>query len=1016
MTTCRGCGDPLTPEDRFCPRCGIAVSPPTPTGGGAYSPWNQVLEHLRAATGGEFHIVRELGRGGMAAVYLAQEIALNRQVAIKVMAPGVMMGEGMVERFRQEAVTVANLSHPNIITIHAVRQLDDLHFFVMKYVDGRPLDIVLQTSGVLPIAVVRAILFQVGSGLAYAHRRGVIHRDVKPANILLDRDGNAIVTDFGIAKVAEAPGQTKTGTMVGTPAYMSPEQCVAEAVTWASDQYSLGIVAYELLTGAPPFSGSSYATMQGHLERAPEPIRTRRPDCPPELEAGVLRMLAKDPADRFPTMAEALQAIGARPLGVDDPLRGELAALIGPPTGAIEAFRVPRSPAPASRAPASRAPTTPTPRAARVMLSGAHDALEPGDRLTLDLSVSDAAGQPVPDRPAAWSSSDPAIATVDRGGLVQALAAGTASITARVDEAADSVTVHVRPPAVAAISLEAPRELTAGRQASAKVKLLDRARRPLEDRGVEWSSSDDAIASVDARGAITAHRPGSVTLTASADGQDASTTLRVTAPVAASVTFAEEIDSVEVGEECQLRATVRDADGSLLERTIAWRSSNARVATVSDEGVVRALAPGRSRITATVDRAVGTTRIAVAAPAPAPAPGMVALPARSRRAWLVAPLVLLLGVAGVLLLRKPSPAASVLPLRDSLAGRPSATAPAAAPGAERSPARDSSGVPAAPASRPRLIARPTVITLTVNESSQLRAGLIDSANNAVDGPAPHWSSTDRGIVMVDADGKITGVAPGSATVTATALGRRAPVTVTVRAPRSAAAPRAATIALTLPRPLQEGDTTTLRATVRDSAGRRLDDDPVVWSSADPEIAGVDGTSGLVRAMKEGRTTISATVDGRTQRVPLMVSARPAVSRPPAAPPAATPAAGAGASVGETAIRSAASACFAALRAGDAARVQQLYQPESERDRKNEEKLLTLMRRKEWAFLVTTTEITVTPVLAEDRGSGTFSAHLSWKNSFGQRREETVAFRTEARRGADGTWNAAGCRLEGTPGF
>ena len=853
--------------------------------------------------------------------------------------------------------------------------------------------------------MVRAILFQVGSGLAYAHRRGVIHRDVKPANILLDRDGNAIVTDFGIAKVAEAPGQTQTGTMVGTPAYMSPEQCVAEAVTWASDQYSLGIVAYELLTGAPPFSGSSYATMQGHLERAPEPIRTRRPDCPAELEAGVLRMLAKDPADRFPTMAEALQAIGARPLGVDDPLRGELAALIGPPTGAIEAFRVPRSPAPASRAPASPAPTTPTPRAARVTLSGAHDALEPGDRLTLDLSVSDAAGQPVPDRPAAWSSSDPAIATVDRGGLVQALAAGTASITARVDEAADSVTVHVRPPAVAAISLEAPRELTAGRQASAKAKLLDRARRPLEDRGVEWSSSDDAIASVDARGAITAHRPGSVTLTASADGQDASTTLRVTAPVAASVTFAEEIDSVEVGEECQLRATVRDADGSLLERTIAWRSSNARVATVSDEGLVRALAPGRSRITATVDRAVGTTRIAVAAPPPPPPP-----------AWWPSP---------------PGPGARGSSLRSCccLASRGCCccasrrrprrscrSATRSRPPVRHRPRGGTQRRAAAPASRPRLIARPTVITLTVNESAQLRAGLIDSANNAVDGPAPHWSSTDRGIVMVDADGKITGVAPGSATVTATALGRRAPVTVTVRAPRSAASPRAATIALTLPRPLQEGDTTTLRATVRDSAGRRLDDDPVVWSSADPEIAGVDGTSGLVRAMKEGRTTISATVDGRTQRVPLMVSARPAVSRPPAAPPAATPAAGAGASVGETAIRSAASACFAALRAGDAARVQQLYQPESERDRKNEEKLLTLMRRKEWAFLVTTTEITVTPVLAEDRGSGTFSAHLSWKNSFGQRREETVAFRTEARRGADGTWNAAGCRLEGTPGF
>ena len=285
------------------------MSPATPTGGGAYSPWTQVLERLRSATSGEFHIVRELGRGGMAAVYLAQEVALNRLVAIKVMAPGVMMGEGMVDRFRQEAVTVANLSHPNIITIHTVRQLDDLHFFVMKYVDGRPLDIVLQSSGVLPIPMVQAILFQVGSGLAYAHRRGVIHRDVKPANILLDRDGNAIVTDFGIAKVAEVTGHTKTGTMVGTPAYMSPEQCVGEPVTWASDQYSLGIVAYELLTGAPPFAGSSYAIMQGHLERAPAPIAAQRPDCPSELEAGVMRMLAKDPADRFQSAADLCATI-----------------------------------------------------------------------------------------------------------------------------------------------------------------------------------------------------------------------------------------------------------------------------------------------------------------------------------------------------------------------------------------------------------------------------------------------------------------------------------------------------------------------------------------------------------------------------------------------------------------------------------------------------------------------------------------------------------------------------------
>ena len=1000
MTTCRGCGDPLTPEDRFCPRCGIAAgSPPTSTGGGAYSPWNQVLEHLRAATGGEFHIVRELGRGGMAAVYLAQEIALNRMVAIKVMAPGVMMGEGMVERFRQEAVTVANLSHPNIITIHTVRQLDDLHFFVMKYVDGRPLDIVLQTAGVLPIAVVRAILFQVGSGLAYAHRRGVIHRDVKPANILVDRDGNAIVTDFGIAKVAEVPGQTKTGTMVGTPAYMSPEQCVAEAVTWASDQYSLGIVAYELLTGAPPFSGSSYATMQGHLERTPEPITVKRPDCPPDLETGIMRMLAKDAADRFPTMAEALQGIGARPLGDDDPLRRELAALVGPPTGSIEAVRVPRSPVPPSRA-----PTTPAPRAAHVSLRGARDAVEPGDRFTLDLSVSDAGGQPVANRPAAWSSSDPAIATVDRGGQVQALAAGTASITARVDELTDSVTVHVRPPSVALLVVQVPRDLIAGRQATATATPLDRAHRPVAERPVRWSSSDESVATVDANGAITARRPGTATLTASCEGQEASATVEVTEPRAATVSIDEETAPLEVGEECQLRAIVRDADGAVLERAIEWRSGNGRVAAVSENGLVRALAPGKSKVTATVDRVIGATRVVVVPTAAATAAG-IAPPSRSRRSWVIVPLVLVLGVAAPLRLWRPSTPTAASATRDTTPAAAAATVPART---------DTAATPAVAApGRARLVARPTSVALTVNQSIQLRAALVDPTGGPVDGPAAHWSSSDRAVATVDPDGRVTGVAPGTATISATALGRRAPVAVTVRAPRAAELPRAATIALSLPRPLQEGDTTTLHAIVRDSAGRRLDDDPVVWNSADPEIAGVDGTTGLVRAVKEGRTTVSATVDGKSQRVPIIVSARPSVTRPSAGPPAAAPAPG---SAGETAVRSAANGCFAALRSGDAARMQQVYQPESERDRKNLDKLLTLMRRKEWAFAVATPDITVTPAMAEDRGTGTFTAHLTWKNSFGQRREEAVTFRAEARRGAEGSWNAAGCRLDGTPGF
>ena len=205
--------------------------------------WSSIVERLRAALAGEFDIEGELGRGGMAAVFRARERALNRRVAIKVMAPGLFRGDGMVERFRQEAITIANLEHANIIGIHSVRALDDLHLFVMQYVPGHSLDHVIREHGRLSLSATGAVVYHVGSALDYAHRRGVVHRDVKPGNILLDADGDPIVTDFGIAKIAEAPGYTLVGTVLGTPTYMSPEQCIGIEVGPPSDQYGLGIVA-----------------------------------------------------------------------------------------------------------------------------------------------------------------------------------------------------------------------------------------------------------------------------------------------------------------------------------------------------------------------------------------------------------------------------------------------------------------------------------------------------------------------------------------------------------------------------------------------------------------------------------------------------------------------------------------------------------------------------------------------------------------------------------------------------
>ncbi|MEZ4455818.1 MAG: protein kinase [Gemmatimonadales bacterium] len=315
LAHCINCREVLLREDRFCAACGsrqtvppVAASvsqpaAPPPAEGGP-----DVVDRLREATAGEYEIERELGRGGMAAVCLARDLALNRRVAIKVMSPELMLGAGMIERFRQEAQTVARLHHANIVTVHAIREQAGLYFLVMNYVEGRSLESLLRQEGQLPYAQVLQVLRQVGAALDYAHKNGVVHRDVKPGNILLDESGNAIVTDFGIAKVAAGAAVTNPGVPVGTPAYMSPEQCDGGAATAASDQYALGVVGYEMLAGRLPFEGTAMQVMRGHADRIPESIAMARPKCPAELREAVERMMAKAPAERFPTLAAAVDA------------------------------------------------------------------------------------------------------------------------------------------------------------------------------------------------------------------------------------------------------------------------------------------------------------------------------------------------------------------------------------------------------------------------------------------------------------------------------------------------------------------------------------------------------------------------------------------------------------------------------------------------------------------------------------------------------------------------------------
>src|SRR3989442_12597688 len=198
----------------------------------------------------------------------------------------------------------------------------------MQYVQGRALDSIIRDVGPLPIPMVQTILAQVGDALSYAHRHGIIHRDIKSANIMLDDEGRAVVTDFGIAKAVQAQGLTVTGVTVGTPTYMSPEQAATLEVTGASDQYSLGVVAYEMLTGTLPFQDESImSVMYAHFNQAPRPVTDRRAECPPNLADAVMRMLEKDPARRWASMDDVVAVCGRPSLRHDDPIRHEMITL-----------------------------------------------------------------------------------------------------------------------------------------------------------------------------------------------------------------------------------------------------------------------------------------------------------------------------------------------------------------------------------------------------------------------------------------------------------------------------------------------------------------------------------------------------------------------------------------------------------------------------------------------------------------------------------------------------------------
>ena len=871
--TCSRCGTPIVADARFCSRCGHDVSgeqavlatakmapaaPPPPR------PESEILEPLRRATTGDYDIAGELGRGGMATVFLAHDIALDRKVAIKVMTPSLVTGAGMVERFKREARTAASLSHPHIIPIYAVRETGNLLFFVMKYVEGRSLDSVIREQGPLPIPMVQAIMHQVGAALGYAHRRGIVHRDMKPANIMLDEEGWAVVTDFGIAKVADARGLTMTGVTIGTPSYMSPEQCASKEITGATDQYSLGIVAYELLTGKVPFDADSLmGIMWKHFNEPPPPVRDSRPDCPEHIAEAITRMLAKDPAARWPTMDDAASAIGAPPVAPGDPIRKQMRVLARGGSGEVmrDSVHTPASPIPtaspdAPTMPSGAAPIpsgfqparTPTPspvstgsrtgadtptvvtsdtptmithEAATVVASGAPALTYPTEGIYAPQPVAaqaDATFAPVAEAPRPKRGLRFALGlaglTVASAALV-GIAMSLRSPAATPEQPVVMPEPAAPPPApVASVQINpASQSMAVGAPGEFLAWLLDSSRTPLANREIAWSSSNPAVATVRAgqgvSGIVEGLKAGTARIIATSEGRADTATVTVTAVRAAVASVVVELQTTDLapGDTVNVSALAKDAGGvNLGGRDVQLQSS----------------APG-------VVRVDGTRLVALAVGA-----------------------------------------ADIVGISESIrspAKRVTVRVPPVASVAIRGPATG----------------------LEQGGSARLGLAVLDARNRPVTGFDATWQSSNPRVAAVADDGTVRALSEGETSITATVAGQRGTFALRVRPP-----PRVAVARVDIGRQvgsLEVGGTHTLAASAVDANGRTLADRPITWASSNESVATVrDGT---IQARAPGRVTITASVEGQTQRVEVEVSAPPpaAVAEPPAAqpPPTAPPA-------------------------------------------------------------------------------------------------------------------------------